>query len=405
VEFKSEKLDNGLEVIAEINSEAFSSSIGYFVKTGSRDETPAMAGVSHFLEHMLFKGTARRTAADVNRELDDLGSQSNAYTSEEQTVYYVTVLPEFQEQAVDLLSDMMRPALREEDFETERQVILEEIAMYDDQPPYGAMERIMEEFFGDHPLARRVLGTQETVRGLATEDMRAYHAARYAPNNLCLVGAGKVDFDALVAQARALTGHWTPRPIERVLSAPSPKRHQTRMEHPSAVLQYTIEYAQGPSKQDPKRFATRLLTTVLGDETGSRLFWALVDSGRADSAALFTQEFQDCGLLGGYLACAPEDTQDNWKVFQQIIQEAARQKVTAEELTLAKNKTCSSLALNAERPSSRLFTVGNAWTLRHTYENIQQAINHYKRVTLNEVQQALSEWLHQERVTVTVAQP
>ena len=124
MQFRSEKLSNGLEVIAEVNPEAFSLSLGYFVKTGSRDETPEMAGVSHFLEHMMFKGTARRTAEDVNQELDDLGSQSNAYTSEEQTVYYMSVLPEFQHAALDLLSDMMRPALRDEDFQTERQVIL-----------------------------------------------------------------------------------------------------------------------------------------------------------------------------------------------------------------------------------------------------------------------------------------
>ncbi len=200
MEFKHHRLANGLEVIAEVNPQAFSTALGYFVKTGSRDETPEMAGVSHFLEHMMFKGTPSRSAADINRMLDELGSQSNAYTSEEQTVYYMTVLPELQDDAVSLLTDMMRPALREEDFETERQVILEEIAMYDDQPPYGAMERIMEAYFGTHPLSRRVLGTQETVKGLQPAAMRDYHARRYAPDNLCLVAAGAVDFDALVAK-------------------------------------------------------------------------------------------------------------------------------------------------------------------------------------------------------------
>ena len=193
MQFRSEKLDNGLEVIAEINPEAFSLSLGYFVKTGSRDETPEMAGVSHFLEHMMFKGTAKRTAVDVNRELDDLGSQSNAYTSEEQTVYYMSVLPENQHAALDLLSDMMRPALRDEDFQTERQVILEEIAMYDDQPPYGAMERAAEGYFGDHPLSRRVLGTKETVAQLDPDSMRTYHQARYAPNNLPPILAQNLD--------------------------------------------------------------------------------------------------------------------------------------------------------------------------------------------------------------------
>ena len=126
MQFKQVTLDNGLEIIAEVNPNAFSLSLGYFVKTGSRDESLDVAGVSHFLEHMLFKGTQRRTSVDVNRELDDLGSQSNAFTSEEQTVYYMSVLPDNQYPALDLLTDMMRPSLRDEDFQTEKQVILED---------------------------------------------------------------------------------------------------------------------------------------------------------------------------------------------------------------------------------------------------------------------------------------
>ncbi|MFN5949503.1 MAG: M16 family metallopeptidase, partial [Pirellulaceae bacterium] len=177
MEFKRQTLPNGLEVIAEVQPEAFSMSIGFFVNTGARDETPELSGVSHFLEHMLFKGTPSRSAEQLNQMLDDLGSQSNAYTSEEQTVYYLSSLPEFQGQALELLADMMRPALREEDFETERQVILEEIAMYDDQPPYGAIDRLMEDYFQGHPLAGRVLGSCESVSQLKTDAMRRYHEA------------------------------------------------------------------------------------------------------------------------------------------------------------------------------------------------------------------------------------
>ena len=128
MEFRNQTLDNGLQVIAECNPNAYSSAFGFFVNTGSRDETDVISGVSHFLEHMVFKGTPKRTAADVNRELDEIGSQSNAYTSEEHTVYYASVLPEFQANVVDLLGDIMRPSLRKEDFEVEKKVILEEIA-------------------------------------------------------------------------------------------------------------------------------------------------------------------------------------------------------------------------------------------------------------------------------------
>ena len=402
MEFKHHRLANGLEVIAEVNPQAFSTALGFFVKTGSRDETPEMAGVSHFLEHMMFKGTPSRTAADINRMLDELGSQSNAYTSEEQTVYYMTVLPELQDDAVALLTDMMRPALREEDFETERQVILEEIAMYDDQPPYGAMERIMEAYFGDHPLARRVLGTQETVKDLRPEAMREYHARRYAPDNLCLVAAGAVDFAALVAKAERLTQHWEPKGASRSLHIPTPNSQMIQLCHPPAVQQYTIQYSPGPSRKDPRKYATRIMATILGDDSGSRLFWALVDNGAAETAVLFTSEYQECGLVGAYLSCTPEDTADNWQTMNEIVRQALQEPITDKELAQAKNKIRSGIALSSERPGNRLFTVGNAWTLRETYETVSDVVDRYNAVTREEVQQALVDWLNQPRVGISV---
>ena len=402
MQFRSEKLSNGLEVIAEVNPEAFSLSLGYFVKTGSRDETPEMAGVSHFLEHMMFKGTARRTAEDVNQELDDLGSQSNAYTSEEQTVYYMSVLPEFQHAALDLLSDMMRPALRDEDFQTERQVILEEIAMYDDQPPYGAMERAMEGYFRDHPLARRVLGTRETVSVLDPEAMRAYHQARYAPDNLTLVASGAVDFEQLLKSAEAMTTQWKPSQAKRQLVTPAFCNEKLSMVHPPATQKYTLQYSPGPSYCDDARYIARILGTIIGDDSGSRLFWELVDTGMAETAATFTQEFQECGLFCAFLACAPEQHDENWEIIQQILGQGREVPITELELELAKNKICSGMILGSERPSNRLFSIGNAWTIRRKYETIQDASEHYRQVTLEQVQRAYEALANTTSVTVSV---
>jgi predicted Zn-dependent peptidase len=402
MQFRSEVLDNGLEVIAEINPEAFSQSLGYFVKTGSRDETPEMAGVSHFLEHMMFKGTARRSAVDVNRELDDLGSQSNAYTSEEQTVYYMSVLPDNQQAAMDLLTDMMRPALRDEDFQTERQVILEEIAMYDDQPPYGAMERAMEGYFGDHPLSRRVLGTRETVSALDPDRMRAYHQSRYAPNNLVLVATGAVDFDALLRSASEMTKGWKPGDNSRKLDMPEVRDANIDLVHPPATQRYTLQYSPGPGYCDESRYVTRVLASILGDDSGSRLFWELVDTGMAESAAVFTQEFQECGLICTFLACAPEQQDENWEVIQHIMSQANEAPVTERELELAKNKICAGMILGSERPGNRLFSVGNAWTFRAKYETVQQASEHYKQIQLTDVQSAFQELKSRRSITVTV---
>ena len=199
-DFRETTLSNGLRIAAEIDTRGYSAAFGYFVRAGSRNETDAESGLSHFLEHMMFKGTERRSAADVNRELDELGGQGNAYTTEEQTVYYATVLPKFQDRLIDLLTDMLTPSLSEQEFETERKVILEEIAKYEDQPPFGAFERAMELHFGPRGLGRRVLGTTESIRSMTASTMRDYFLKMYRPDNLVLTASGNVDFDGLVSQ-------------------------------------------------------------------------------------------------------------------------------------------------------------------------------------------------------------
>src|ERR1051325_3292360 len=216
--FRNHTLDNGLEIIAETSPDAYSSAYAFFVRTGARDETPEISGVSHFLEHMVFKGSANRTAEEVNRDLDDLSASSNAFTSEEQTVYYATTLPDDQEAIVELLADMMRPVLRQEDFDTEKQVILEEIAKYDDQPPYGAHEKCMAAFFGEHPLGKSVLGTTRSVGDLRREQMLEYFERRYSPKNIVLAAAGNVDFGELVKEVERNCGSW--KPFEAARNAP-----------------------------------------------------------------------------------------------------------------------------------------------------------------------------------------
>ena len=208
MKFKTATLENGLEIVAECNPAAYSTALGFFVKTGARDETDEVSGVSHFLEHMVFKGTPSRSAEDVNREFDDMGADYNAYTSVEVTAYHAIVLPEFQNATVELLADILRPSLREEDFTTEKQVILEEIKMYCDQPPFAVDDKCRAAFFGNHPLARSILGTQESVGGLRVDQMRQYFSRRYAPGNIVLVGSGQIDFDQLCQTAKKQCGRW-----------------------------------------------------------------------------------------------------------------------------------------------------------------------------------------------------
>ncbi|MCI0360316.1 MAG: insulinase family protein [Planctomycetaceae bacterium] len=389
MDFRHHTLDNGLEIVAEIAPNAYSSAYAFFVRTGARDESDAVSGVSHFLEHMVFKGSDRRSAAEVNRDLDDLSASSNAYTSEEQTVYFATTLPEDQAKIIDLLADMMRPSLRQDDFDTEKKVILEEIAKYDDQPPYGANEKCMAAFFGSHPLGRSVLGTTASVGNLARDQMLAYFQERYSPRNMVLIAAGNVDWDGLLRQADEHCGRWksfdAPRPLPPALA-----RQAWQVIHkPQATQQYVMQLSAGPAADDDDRYAARLLGTIVGDDTGSRLFWELVDTGLAETAAFGAHEFQKAGIFVTYLACAPEQTAESLARVRGVLADVSASGVTADELLRAQNKICAHLVLQAERPTNRLFAVGNAWIQRRQYKTVREAVDAYRRVTLDDITRVL----------------
>ncbi len=380
---------NGLDIVAEVDDTALSISLGYYVSAGARHETAGNSGVSHFLEHMQFKGTGQRSAEQVNREIDELGGNSNAYTSEDQTVYYLHVIPEFQSQAADLLTDIMRPSLRDSDFETERKVILEEIAMYEDQPPYGAIELSMEQFYGNHPLANRILGSVESVGRLSSTEMRSYHGHHYAANNVCLVATGAVDFEALIKQIERATEEWSS-------SSLSPQNYAERNEQkrfgehvvPIASQQYVVRLQDGPNRKSPERFAWRLAANAIGDDGGSRLFWALVDTGLVDSIGLFAQQFDDHGIIATLMTCTPETAVQNWEKGSEVIRSIKTEPLTQHELELVRNRVCASVILAAERPSNRFFTVGNGWVSRGTYETLTQTVENYASVTLDQINAA-----------------
>lgn len=402
MEFLQHKLDNGLEIIAECNPQAYSTALGFFVKAGSRDETDQLNGVSHFLEHMVFKGTSTRSAADVNRELDEIGSMSNAFTTEEQTVYYAAFLPEYQNQAVALLSDILRPSLREEDFAMEKKVILEEIAKYDDQPPYGAHDRCMVAHFQSHPLGRTILGSSQSVSELTRQQMLDYFRSRYSPSNIVVALAGRVDFPRLVEQLDRCCGGW--EAFEAPRQTPPAAEHQGLDVYfkESSAQQYIVQIANGPAVEDEQRYAARVLGTVLGDDSGSRMFWELIDTGLAESAALGSHEFQGAGLFMTYLSCAPEDTQANLDAVRRIIRQAERDGVTDEELQQAKSKILSHLVLQSERPANRLFSVGNNWLQHGEYRTVRQTMDRYRQITRDDVHAVLQRYSLAQTTTVTV---
>jgi predicted Zn-dependent peptidase len=402
VKFCEATLPNGLEVIAECNPDAYCSAFGFFVKTGSRDESDEVWGVSHFLEHMVFKGTARRSAAEVNRDLDAMGSKSNAYTSEEQTVYYAAVLPEYQDSIVELLSDMLRPALRQDDFDVEKDVILKEINKYDNQPPFGAHEKCMAAHFRRHPLHRSVLGTVESIRALTSQQMRDYFERRYSPRNIALVASGNVDFDRLVAEAERYCGGWKPFTAERQTPRAAPAESFELVTNDVATQQYAVQIANAPAAEDDDRYAARVLATIVGDDSGSRFFWELVDTGLAEYAAMSAYEFQGTGIYMTYLACAPEDTAEVFARLKKVVSGVQASGITEAELRQAKNKICASLVLQSERSSNRLFSVGGNWIQRREYRTVAEIVKRYQQVTLADVHQVLQKYPLTPTTTVCV---
>ena len=402
MDFRSHTLENGLEIVAECNDEAHSQGVGFFVKTGSRDETDELAGVSHFLEHMVFKGTPRRSADDVNREFDELGAHYNAFTSEENTVYYAAVLPEYQEPTIDLLADIMRPSLREEDFEMEKKVILEEIQMYADQPPFGMDDKIKELHYGDHPLARSVLGTVETVGALSADQMRSYFERRYNPGNLFVAAAGNVDFDALVEQVAQRCGDWAAMPTAREVPPADSRTGFHCIHRKSATQQYILQLADAPASESEDRYAAKLLATMFGDDSGSRLYWDLVDTGLVESASLGHYEYLGLGMFFSWISCEPEAAHANFDRIVELQQQAEEKGFTAEELRQAQSKVKARVVLGSERPRNRLFNVGGNWMQRSEYRSVADDLMAVDQVTLDDIHRVLKAYPLTIGTTVTI---
>jgi len=389
LEFREHKLANGLTIIAECNPDVHSAALGFFVQAGARDEWDEVSGVSHFLEHMAFKGSPTRTSEDLNREFDEIGANYNAFTSEEHTVYYGSVLPEYQSRATLLLGDLLRPALRNEDFDTEKLVIVEEIRMYEDQPPFGADDKVKAAFFGKHPLGRSVLGTIASIQNLPVGAMRDYFERRYSPTNITLAAAGRIDFDALVRDADQIAGAWRPVPSERRLSPAEGHTGRHCLHKASATMEYVLQLGVGPSATDERRFAAKVLSTVLGDDSGSRLYWEMVDNGLAEQVSLHHYEYQGAGLFMTYMTSEPDLAQENLERVAKIFADAEAKGITTEELAQAKSKINSRVVLGSERPRGRLFTVGSNWMHRNVYRSVDDDLRALDAVTLDDVREVL----------------
>ncbi|MGA3065636.1 MAG: pitrilysin family protein [Tepidisphaeraceae bacterium] len=401
LKFHHHRLANGLNVIAESDPDAHSFAAGLYVNTGSRDEPEKIGGVSHFLEHMMFKGSARYTFEEVNRIFDEIGARYNAFTSQENTAYYANVLPEFTARAIAHLAQLLKPALRSNDFETEKKVILEEIAMHRDDPGYRIYEVLMRQHFGDHPLGRSVLGSTESIRRLTRQQMRKYLTAHYGPDNTVLAAAGKIDFRQIVALAEENCGSWKPSGAARHQAVPRYRARRKTLVDEKLKRQYTMAMTPGPSAQDTRRFAARVLGDVIGDAEGSRFYWALVDNAIAEEADFGFYPHDACGSFFFSLTTAPKRTAKALKI---AIEELSRVQtdLTEAEVERAKNKIASSIVLDGETPMGRMRSIAANWVYNKEYRSLESDMATLLAVSADSLRSLMRDFPFEPKTIVTL---
>jgi predicted Zn-dependent peptidase len=400
---RSTRLDNGITIVTETMTGVSSVSIGFWVGAGSRDEDPAIAGVSHFLEHLLFKGTESRSALDISEAIESVGGEINAYTTKEHTAYYVRLLDADLDLGLDILSDIIwAPAFRVDEIEAERQVILEEILMHEDEPSDLVHDVFAGALFSGHPLGREVLGNAGTIEPMTRDQIVEYFSARYRPSSMVVAAAGNLDHDRVVdgIQARFAGPDGGAPPRHTGLNVPP---------RPLAVAKRATEQGhlvvgmRSLSAHDDDRFALSILNHILGGGMSSRLFQEIREKrGLAYSVYSYRSGDADAGRLAIYAGTSPSRTQEVLAVVGEQLDALAADGITERELKMAKSHLVGSLALGLEDPASRMSLLGRG-TLVHgealTYDQIAART---QAVTMDDVARVVGRVLGEERVLAVV---
>jgi predicted Zn-dependent peptidase len=358
VRFLEHYLPNGLHVFCEEMPGVRSAALAFLVRTGSRHEHPHEHGISHFLEHMCFKGTARRDWRAINVGFDELGSIYNAFTGKEHTAYYGWVPGRNMAAQLELLADMMRPTLPPDDFATERNVILEEIAMSGDSFDHSVADFLYKQCFGDYPLAHEILGEKETIESVERDVMATYHAERYAPGNMHLIASGAADAQAVLAAAGRYCGDWggvptNARDFGPVPPLPTGTRSLTlpQFKQQSVLIIYPA-LPPGTEHDD----AIDAFTAIFGG-SNSRCYWNIVQKGIATQAGVAWLAHEGCGLLAFYADGEPERAAEMLAALRREINTVIRAGVTSEEVERVTNRRRTQLALEAENPRTRIMQI------------------------------------------------
>jgi len=352
-------LDSGLRVVTERMSSVRSAALGFYIGAGSRGETPEEAGLSHFLEHMLFKGTDRYASAQIDELFDEMGAELNAGTDKEGTTVYARLLDQHLPRAFDVIADMVwRPAFR--DVDPEREVVLEEIAMYEDDPQDTVFDVLGVSVFGDHPLGRPIIGRAPVIRDTPVDAIAAFHARRYVPSSVVVAAAGSVDHDQVVELAeRTLGGLRAGRTAPVPEPAPPLPRAQLRFQRKDTEQVHVCLGAPGLPRGDERRFAVRVLDAVFGGLSSSRLFQAVREErGLAYSVYSFSGQYTDTGQIGLYVGTRPDNLQEAMQVVSSELERLRQDLVSPGELMRARENVKARVVLALESSSSRMNRLG-----------------------------------------------
>jgi len=407
--FRRTVLPNGLTVLSERMPGVRSVAFGAWVRAASLHESPDKMGVSHLLEHMVFKGTPRRSARQIALELEALGGSLDAYTSREHTVYQARVLDEHLDVAADVIGDFVfTPLLRKADLELERKVVLEEIGMVDDTPDDLVFELHSEALWGAHPYGYSILGTRDTVSSLRTADLESLHRRAYHPGQLIVAASGNVDHDALLA-ALERTG-WLAREGGDAsrLVVPPPVAETPRRRHVTRDGAQTHIVVGSPTvaHDDPRRHAVVLLSALLGGGMSSRLFQRVREElGLAYAVYTFQSFHADVGMHGVYVGTGPETARQALDAINAELAEVAANGLPAEELAMGRSQLKGQLTLSLESVTSRMYRCAGVELYGEPYRTLDEMLALIDAVTAEQIASVAREFFAPEKQTVVSLGP
>lgn len=394
-------LDCGLRIITDTDATVRSASVGYFVNIGSRDEAPAEAGASHFLEHVLFKGTSRRSAKEISSSIENLGGGINAYTTNEFTSFYAKVVDEDLPLAVDVLSDVITSAVvTENEFENERNVVFQEMAMRDDDPQDCAEEAFGSAFWGEHPLGVSILGTKDSMNAITRDQIFNYYKSHYKPEAMVVSAAGNINHEKFVELVKQnltrdsfINGRNTPKVRDYAPFTPLPSArvriHNGQFEQCNLFLGL-----EAIGRNDPRSIALKVLTIAIGSGMSSRLFQEIREKrGLVYSVDGLVRRYVGSGYFAIYAGCATDKAKEVVTLARQILNEVAEKGITDEEFNRGKNAVRAGILLAGEDSAYRMDRIGSSEVWDGYAKSPDEMMDELKGVTKEQVEEIAREFL------------